>query len=241
MNRGIYPVVAGAITHERQLELLAHNLGNIHTTGFKKDQAVFGTILAQSAGRPVAGFDLFPQVATVRPDLSQGTLRHTGHDMDVGLEGEGFLVVSTLAGERHFRGGQLTINPNHDLATYLGHPVLGEDGPIKIPPGVMTISRKGVIHVDKRQVGQLRIERLVQSTMPVKAGDLYWKVPARTRVVDDPHTQVFQGSLEQANINPSLELINMIKVTRGYEQMQKAIQTMDDMTGQMIQSARTLG
>lgn len=241
MNRGIYPVVAGAITQERQLELLAHNLGNIHTTGFKKDEAVFGTILAQSVGRPVAGMDLFPQVATVRPDVSQGTLRHTGHDMDVGLEGEGFLVVDTPTGARHFRGGQLKINPNGELATQLGDPVLGKNGPIKIPAGVLNINRQGIVHVDKRQVGQLRIEKLVQSTVPVKAGDLYWEVPSAVKVVEDRTTQVFQGSLEQANINPSLALINMIKVTRGYEQMQKAIQTMDEMTGQIIQSARTQG
>ena len=240
MNRGVYPLVAGAITQERQLELLAHNLGNIHTTGFKKDQAVFGTILAQSVGRPVAGFDLFPQVATVLPDTSQGTLRHTGNQLDVALEGEGYLVVSTPVGPRHFRGGPLKINSNGELATQLGDPVLGKNGPIKIPPGDINIDRKGVIRVDKRQVGQLRIERLV-STIPVKAGDLYWEVPSQKQVVNAPNTQVFQGSLEQANINPSLELVNMIQVTRSYEQMQKAIQTMDDMTGQMIQSARTQG
>ncbi len=241
MNRGVYPLVAGAITQERQLELLAHNIGNIHTTGFKKDQAVFGTILAQSVGRPVAGFDLFPQVATVLPDTSQGILRHTGNHMDVGLEGEGYLVVSTQAGPRHFRGGSLKINSNGELATLLGDPVLGKNGPIKIPHGTMNIDRQGVIRVGERQVGQLRIERLVSSTIPVKTGDLYWEVPSQKQVVDAPNTQVFQGSLEQANINPSLELINMIKVTRSYEQMQKAIQTMDEMTGQLIQSARTQG
>ncbi len=239
MNRGIYPVVAGAITQERHLEVLAHNLGNIHTTGFKKDQPVFGTMLARSIGQPVAGFDLFPQVATVRPDVSQGTLQFTGHDMDVALEGEGFLVVSTSAGTRHFRGGQLKINTNGELATQLGDPVLGVDGPVKIPPGTMNIDRKGVIRVGGRKVGQLRIERLLPSTMPVKAGDLYWQIPKQ--VVEAPNTAVFQGSLEQANINPAMELINMIKVTRGYEQMQKAIQTMDDMTGQIIQSSRSQG
>ena len=239
MNRGVYPVVAGAITHERQLELLAHNLGNIHTTGYKKDQTVFGTILAQSGGRPVAGFDLFPQVANVLPDISQGTLRFTGSDMDVGLEGEGFLVVSTSVGERHFRGGRLKINTNGELATQMGDAILGTNGPIKIPPGTMNIDRRGKVSVDKRQVGQLRIEQLLPSSTPVKAGDLYWQIPKE--VIDSPNTQVFQGSVEQANINPGLALIDMIKVTRGYEQMQKAIQTMDEMTQQIIQSSRTQG
>lgn len=239
MNRGVYPVVAGAITHERQLELLAHNLGNIHTTGFKKDQTVFGTILAQSGGRPVAGFDLFPQVANVLPDTSQGTLRFTGHDMDVGLQGDGFLVVSTSVGERHFRGGQLKINTNGELATQTGDAVMGTNGPLKIPAGTMNIDKKGVVIVGGRQVGQLRIERILPSATPVKAGDLYWQKPQQ--VVDAPDVQVFQGSLEQANVNPGMALIDMIKVTRGYEQMQKAIQTMDEMTQQIIQSSRAQG
>lgn len=239
MNRGVYPAVAGAITHERQLELLAHNLGNIHTTGFKKDEAMFGTILAQSAGRPVAGFDLFPEVADVRPDTSQGTLKFTGSDMDVALQGNGFLVVATSSGERHFRGGQLTINSNGELAALTGDVVMGKTGPIKIPQGVMTINRKGMVSVDKRQVGQLRIERLLPSATPVKTGDLYWQIPKQ--VVPSPETEVFQGSLEQSNINPGMALIDMIKVTRGYEQMQKAIQTMDEMTQQIIQSSRGQG
>ena len=236
MNRGIYPVVAGAITQERNLELLAHNLGNINTTGFKKDQPVFGTILARSVGQPVAGFDLFPQVATVLPDVSQGTLRFTGNDMDVALQGEGFLVVSTPDGPRHFRGGPLKINSDGELATQLNDPVLGVNGPIKVPPGTMTIDRQGGVWVGKGQVGKLRIEGLPPSTVPVKVGDLYWQIPKQ--VGNALNTVVFQGSVEQANINPSLELINMIKVTRGYQQMQKALQTMDDMTGQIIQSSR---
>jgi flagellar basal-body rod protein FlgF len=235
MNRGIYPVVAGAITQERQLEVLAHNLGNIHTSGFKKDDSVFGTILARSVGRPVAGFDLFPQVATVRPDTSQGTLKFTGHDMDVGLQGDGYLVVSTSDGLRHFRGGQLKINPKGELATQLDDPVLGVNGPIKVPAGTMNIDRKGIVNVEGRQVGQLRIENLLPSIVPVKSGDRYWQIPQQ--VVEAKNVEVFQASLEQANVNPSMELVNMIKVTRAYEQMQKAIQSMDEMTERMIQSA----
>ena len=103
----------------------------------------------------------------------------------------------------------------------------------------MNIDRKGMVSVGKRQVGQLRIEQLLPSATPVKAGDLYWQIPKD--VVASPNTQVFQGSIESANINASTALIDMIKVTRGYEQMQKAIQTMDEMTQQIIQSSRTQG
>ena len=239
MNRGLYPVMAGAITQERQMELLAHNLGNIHTAGFKKDDAVFGTILARSVGPHVAGIDLFPQVATVRPNVTQGTLRYTGHDMDVALEGDGFFVVGTANGERHYRGGQFQINKKNELATFSGDPVLGKDGPIKMSDGPLAIDKRGVVSVGGKTVGTLRIEKFSEAEVPVKAGDLYWVPPRNAVPAKDVRVQ--QGSVEKANVNASMELVNMIKVTRGYEQMQKAIQAMDELTGQIIQSSRIQG
>ncbi|MEC4675124.1 MAG: flagellar hook-basal body protein [Nitrospirota bacterium] len=239
MNRGLYPVLAGAITQERQMELLAHNIGNIHTAGFKKDNAVFGTILARSVGPHIAGIDLFPQVATVRPDVTQGTLRYTGNDMDVALEGKGFFVIRTANGERHYRGGHFQINGKNELATFSGDPVLGVNGPITMPSGPVAIDKNGVVHVGRKVVGTLRIEQLPETEISIKAGDLYWVAPRNA--VPAKNVRVRQGSVEQSNVNPSMELVNMIKVTRGYEQMQKAIQTMDELTGQIIQSSRVQG
>lgn len=239
MNRGIYPVMAGGITQERQMELLAHNIGNIHTSGFKKDASVFESILARSVGPRIAGIDMFPQVATVRPDVTQGTLRYTGNDMDVALEGEGFFVVRTAVGERHYRGGQLQINKDGELATFNGDPLLGAGGPITMPDGQMAIDKKGVVSVGTKVVGTLRVETLPAGEIPTKAGDLYWVAPRSA--LPAKNIRIHQGTVEQANVNPSTELGNMIRVTRGYEQMQKAIQAMDEMTGQIIQSSRLQG
>ena len=72
MNRGIYPPLAGAITLERRLEVLSHNIGNIQTTGFKKDKPIFATVLGQTSGPSVAGIDLFPLISGLPPDRSQG-------------------------------------------------------------------------------------------------------------------------------------------------------------------------
>ena len=177
MNRGIYPVLAGAITKERQLELLAHNLGNLQTAGFKSDQPVFGTLLARSVGPSVPGLDLFPRVEDVRPDHTQGTLRHTGFFLDVALEGKGFLAVSTPTGVKHIRGGSFRVDDQKQLVTHAGDPVLGQDGPIQIGPGKVTIDKSGTVRVDKSTVGTLRIEQAQPSEVPMKAGDLYWILP----------------------------------------------------------------
>lgn len=239
MNRGIYPVLAGAVVRERHLELLAHNLGNLQTAGFKQDQPVFGTMLARAVGAPVPGMDQYPQLADVRPDQSQGTLRTTGRDLDVALEGPGFFVVLTADGIRHFRGGSFHVDDQQQLVTHTGDPVLGAGGPITVRAGDITIDRGGTVRVNNAVVATLRIETVPESVVPVKAGDLYWILPGQTE--EARNTRVHQGSLEQTNVNASLAMVDLIKVQRGYEQMEKAMQTMDELTGQVIQSSRIQG
>ena len=107
MNRGIYPPLAGAIALERRLEILSHNIGNVQTTGFKKDKPIFATILGHTSGPSVAGIDLFPLIGGLPSDRSQGVLSHTGEALDVALQGEGFLVADTPEGLRYYRGGKL--------------------------------------------------------------------------------------------------------------------------------------
>lgn len=236
MNRGVYPALAGAIIFERRLDVLSHNVGNVHTTGFKKDVPAFGTILARMVGPPIAGIDLFPQLATVRPDFSQGALRQTSHPFDLALEGDGFFVVQTASGDRLFRGGRFIRNASGALVTHAGDPVMGKKGPIVLPPGDMTVDRSGTIRVNNNVIDQFRLVHAPGGTVLQKAGDLYWRMPEQTEPA--PAVQVHQGMIEQSNVDASLDLIEMIKVTRGYEQMQKVIRTMDEMTGQAIQIGR---
>ena len=239
MNRGIYPALAGAITFERRLEIISHNIGNIHTTGYKKDKPVFGTLLARAGNRPVAGIDLFPHISQVRPDHSQGPLRDTGHSMDLALQGNGFLVVSTPAGLRHHRGGQFHRNQDGQLVTHTGDPVMGKKGPVKLPPGEMVVAQDGTIRINGVVVDRLRIEQAPEVHHSVKAGDLFWHVPAGSKPAKG--VEVHQGKIEKSNVKAGVDLMEMIKVSRGYEQMQKAIRTMDELTAQVIQTSRVQG
>ena len=239
MNRGIYPPLAGAISFERRLEVLSHNIGNVNTTGYKKDKPVFETILGAASTRPYAGMDLFPRVGNIVPEVAQGALEQTGRDLDVGLNGPGFLVVKTAEGDRHFRGGRLFKNEDGELVTHSGDPILGKKGAIKVPSGAISIDANGTVSVNNIVADQLRIEDIPPTTVPRKAGDLYWNIP--DKVIAAPNTTVQQGMLEKSNINPGMDLVELIKVTRAYEQMQKAIQTMDQMASQVIQVARVQG
>ncbi len=236
MNRGIYPPLAGAITLERRLEILSHNIGNVQTTGYKKDKPVFATILGQTSGPSVAGIDLFPLIDALPPDRSQGVLYHTGESLDVALQGEGFLVAQTPEGLRYYRGGKLQRNLNGNLVTHHGDPLLGKKGLVKVPPGEIAIDNGGNISVNGVVADTLRLDRLPKGESVAKVGDLYWTVPEKPTSARE--TTVHQGMLEKSNVNPSLDMVELIKVTREFEQMQKAIQAMDEMASQAIQAGR---
>ena len=239
MNRGIYPPLAGAITLEQRLEVLSHNIGNVQTTGFKKDKPIFATVLGQTSSPSVAGIDLFPMMNGLPPDRSQGVLAHTGETLDVALQGEGFLVAETPDGLRYYRGGKLHLNSDGNLVTHKGDPLVGKKGPIKLPPGEIVIDSRGNISVNNVGVDTLRLDKISEGDNTQKIGDLYWTVPKKPIRARD--TTVHQGMLEKSNVNPSLDMVELIKVTREYEQMQKAIRAMDEMASQAIQAGRVQG
>ncbi len=239
MNRGIYPPLAGAITLEHRMEVLSHNIGNVHTTGFKKDKPVFATILGHASGPTVAGIDLFPLMDALPPDRSQGILYHTGEPLDVGLEGDGFLVAQTPDGLRYYRGGKLYRNADGNLVAHTGDPLLGKKGPVKLPVGEVVIDNNGTLRVNNKIIDKLRLDTLANGQVSTKVGDLFWTVPDQP--VPDRNTKVHQGMLEKSNVNPSLDMVELIKVTREYEQMQKAIKAMDELAAQAIQAGRVQG
>ena len=239
MNRGIYPPLAGAMALERRLEVLSHNIGNVNTTGFKKDQPIFATILGQTSGPSVAGIDLFPLIDGLPADRSQGVLVQTGQPLDLALEGDGFFVVQTPEGNQYFRGGSFYRNVSGLLVTHTGDPILGKKGPITLPLGDVGVDGEGRVRVNNIEVGQLRIEKPPQGEDIGKIGDLYWTAPQKS--LPATGTKVQQGMLEKSNVNPALDMVELIKVTREYEQMQRAIHAMDEMTGQAIQASRVQG
>jgi len=116
---------------------------------------------------------------------------------------------------------------------------MGKKGPIKLPVGEVVIGNDGTIRVNNKIVDQLRLDTIPMGQEMSKVGNLFWTVPEN--VVSDKTTTVHQGMLERSNVNPSLDMVEMIKVTREYEQMQKAIRAMDDLTGQAIQAGRVQG
>ncbi|MDM7994866.1 MAG: flagellar hook basal-body protein, partial [Acidobacteriota bacterium] len=162
MDSGIYTAYSGLRAQSDALDILANNLANIHTTGFKEEKA-FYTYLNQSSEKP-QGPDTFNAVinrsiqAQSTLNFETGSLNETSRELDIAIAGDGFLAVQTPQGVRYTRNGNLNLNAKSVLTTSEGHPVLGTSGkPITLGPGKIRIGESGDVFLDGAQVDRLKV------------------------------------------------------------------------------------
>jgi flagellar basal-body rod protein FlgF len=206
---------------ERRQEVTSNNLANVSTDGFK-GQKVFA--------RMVEG--ALPAADEVT-DFTQGSLQTTNNPRDIALEGKGFFVVKTANGERYSRGGSVQVDDGGNLTDSSGHQLLGESGPIRVTSrgnaevGPIQVARDGTVTVDKAEVGRLRVETIPDKTTLLAEGSGLFIPPSkRIRVDPDAHI-VRQGSLEQSNVTPISQMVDMISIQRAFTAVQKAVTTLD--------------
>src|SRR3989442_13396922 len=143
MDRGVYAIVSGAIGQERRLDIVAKNLANAQTVGYKREKILFKPLLANSVGSSqtkTQADKVFTRATGTFLDWKGGAQRLTGHDTDFALEGDGFFVVKTPRGPEYTRSGNFKVTPALQLATLDGMPVLGQSVPIQIPPGKLLVN-----------------------------------------------------------------------------------------------------
>jgi flagellar basal-body rod protein FlgF len=250
MNRGIYPILSGALAHERRMQVFANNMANVNTAGFKQDEQAFKAIFPQyhavipAGGRTVGlaqqmmarpygpSERVFVSPHQVKTTFEAGRVRLTGNPLDVAIQGRGFFEVKTPQGLRYTRNGMLSLDRDRRLVTGLGHPVMGTKGEIKIPPGKLDISAQGEIRVDEKPVATIKVMEFSDEDMPQKSSDgLFFS--EKGTVSKNPQIQV--GHIEESNVNSIGEMVKMIQGMRNYESTQKLIQTLDRMAEIAIQ------
>jgi len=207
-----------AQTHKSRV--IANNLANISTTGFKKDEMFFN-VLEQTTQMKV------------ETDFSQGALIETDNPLDCAISGRGFFVIETEKGEAYTRNGHFIVGSDGILRTSAGDPVLGDGGLINVSldgekSGKITVSARGEIFIDDELIDTLKIMDFENLSGLKKLGKdlLVDGGNALGRVVDEP--TVFQGKLEESNVNPANELINLIELQRQFESSQKAMKAIED-------------
>ncbi len=234
MIRGLYVAAEGMAARQKAQDVLAMNLANVNTTGFKADRPVFETALQRTLYRvegtrstPIGTLSAGTLLTTTYTDLQPGPMMRTGNPLDVAIEGEGYFAVQTPAGIRYTRNGAFSLDAQGTLVTREGFPVLGTQGVIRIPrQATLEIGEDGSLRIDGKVVDRLQI---VQGTMRKDTNG--WLVGNATPVATP---RLVTGMLEGANVNIVREMVEMIEYLRAYETHQKAIHAQDETLGRAI-------
>jgi flagellar basal-body rod protein FlgF len=235
------------MTLERQMDVVANNVANVNTNGYKADKSMFEEFLNSGAhednftasDRRVS----YVQDRGTFKDFSQGPTEQTKNPLDVAIDGGGFLVVQTPAGERYTRDGGLQINNQGQLVTAGGNQVLGSSGPIVFQPtdhdvniaadGNITVV-EGISRTDSVR-GKLRLVSFADAQKLLKEGSNLYSAGTGTAAAPDTASRVKQGFIEKSNVNSVAEMSHMIEVTRTYQQIATLLQQQSDLHKSAIQ------
>jgi flagellar basal-body rod protein FlgF len=216
--------------------ILANNLANATTAGFRQDRVAFQQLIsgaADAAGQDLSGA---PTLATAL-DLTAGAYEVTDRPFDIAIQGEGFFVVQTPAGEQYTRGGQLKLAENGLLVTPQGHPIMGEGGPLVLPADApLSISPNGELRSGQQPIGRLRLVTLPAGSQPQHVGGGLLAVEGEVAPADG--ARVLQGVIEGANVEPVQAMVDMITLLRHFEMNQKALQAQDASLGHLLSWVR---
>lgn len=231
MDSGLYTAYSGLRATADMLDVLSNNLANVNTTGFKSDETFLRIYNHAVSAEEASPLDSAVNDSTVvRGAVSNflaGSIKTTGRDLDVALEDKGFLVLQGPSGLMYTRNGNLHVNAQGELVSSEGFPVLGENGPIQLPPGHVAISATGEIEVGGSAIDTLKVVDFKEKSSLEKVGNSSFRSPETEGTPLEPgEISIRQGGLEQSNVNPVKEMMLMIAVMRQFESLQKTIYTM---------------
>lgn len=208
----------------RQMDVIATNLANLGTAGFKAENMIFTELLQQTAEGEV--LSLVHDVSFVR-DLSAGPMVGTQNPLDLAIHGQGYFVVSTPDGERYTRHGVFQLDNLGQIVTTEGNPVLNSGGaPITVPPETsnITITRDGTISADAQEIGKIKLVSFENPQALSKAGSGLYEAVGQTPTTD-PDSEVLQGMIESSNVKGVVEMTRMIDTVRSYQAAAKLADT----------------
>ena len=239
MDSGYYAACAGLAARTQALELVANNLANLGTAGYRGQQATFRSLLA--GGGTVAWNPLnavvndFGVLGGSRIDRASGSLAATGNPLDLAVAGTGFFVVRPAQGaatdEVYTRNGNFHTTPTGNLVTGQGDAVLGQQGPIILPTGTVAVSSDGTISVDGAVVATLRLAEFSPDTSLQAVGNATYAAPAGC-ALPAAESSVRQGMLEDSNVSPVEGVVQLITLQRSFEMMQRALTLFDSQFNQ---------
>ncbi len=235
MLDGIYATAEGLEAFTKRQEVIAINLANANTFGFKRNITDFERILEE-----IDGYEESESLrANVGIDFSKGNLEYTGNSLDIAIDGKGFFTIETEEGVRYTRNGQFQLSDGGEIITSSGDILLSASGPIVIPRGSseIKIDINGSVKADNVVVGDLLITNFEQPSLLIARDKSLFEAPI-TAIEDINNTdfKIAQGYLERANVNVVMEMVTMIENMRNYEASANVMKNFSDTMESLISS-----
>ena len=226
MDRMIYLSMSGAKATMQRQDTLANNLANVSTPGFRAELQAFRAVPVEGSG---ASTRVYALETTTGYDMTPGAITATGRDLDVAAKGNAWLTVQALDGtEAYTRGGALEVSSDGTLTTRSGLPVMGDGGPLQVPPNTaVSIGADGVVSAKSANgktsaIGKLK---LVTPEAPLKRGEDGLFRAAEGSLSADDTARVQDGALEGSNVSAVEAMVSMISAARQFEAQMKMIST----------------
>jgi flagellar basal-body rod protein FlgF len=245
MENAILVGLSRQVALARELDVIANNVANIGTNGFKASQVRFEEYLG--SGAKADAFEapdrkvsfVLDRGSTL--DLSAGPLEQTGSPLDVAIRGDGMFVVNTPEGERYTRNGSLEIDPLGQLVTSDGHPLLGQSGPFQFDAGEtqITIAADGTVSSSLGEKGKIRLVATPDPRqLENRGGNLFSS--STPLGAAGPAIRVQSGFVERSNVQPVLAMSRLIEVNRAYSSISSMLQKNDDLRRSALQQLANL-
>lgn len=242
MNNTLYVGLSRQMTLQTQMDIIANNIANSDTAGFKVEGLTVSEDVEQPALKGAANPGVNSRISFVRQsgmgrNFAQGSMKQTGGTFDLGLQGAGFFEVQTANGNRLTRDGRFTLNAQGQIVDAAGDPVLSSTGsPITIDPAKTkpVIAHDGTISQDGVIAGKIGVFRVADRSQLSKQGDGLLDPGGQTPTADAPG-QIEQGMIEGSNVDPIQQMTQMIAVSRAYEQVANMMSQTGSLADESIQ------
>lgn len=215
----------------RQMDIIANNIANVSTPGFKGQNMAFKEFLdEEEAGAEATSY---VQEMGIGTDFAQGPMTNTGGDYDLAINGDGFFSIGTAVGTRYTRNGNFRLDGNGQIVNGNGDPLLSDNGrPIVVPSAAekVVITQDGTLYADGAVIGRVGLVRFNNPAQLSREDGGFYAIPANIRMqpVAVANPRIYQGMLEASNVEGVMEITKMMQVARAYESAQKVIDKEDD-------------
>ncbi|MCX6537735.1 MAG: flagellar hook basal-body protein [Acidobacteria bacterium] len=222
MPGGIYAALSGMRTRMERLDRIAEDIANSGTAGYKGDRATTVVAERESFGDTLASA---VDVMSAQPkvDFREGAVVATGRDLDLAIEGSGFFSIQTPAGVRYTRSGHFTRAADGTITTPDGDPLLGDGGPLRLPPGQLDFGADGTIRVGKTTVGRPSVTVFSDMSQLVRENGVRFRALDSLTPATAPDSRIRSGMLEQSNVLPTERMAQLIGTSRSFDALQRGI------------------